>query len=269
MRYTNKRCSYSCTIGDQNGRPEFSIRIMEQGHEDIIFRADTPRNVWYKVLEPISKLRKDADMLKLFPTFLTGEDLFGLTEAAIQRITESLPGVDLIQHYTFRFGRSPLIDLPLAVNPTGCARSEPRRQAHLKRPHTLTSNTTSRSFHTTLAGEVASPYNKQFVHSKSSQYKRLKTEWKTNVYLARSQIQGLGLYATHDIEKHTMVIEYIGTLIRNEVANKCEADYEAANRGVYMFRLDDYTVVDATRSGNPARYINHLQPQLRGGGGEL
>ena len=58
-----------------------------------------------------------------------------------------------------------------------------------RRPHTLTSNTTSRSFHTTLAGEVASPYNKQFVHSKSSQYKRLKTEWKTNVYLARSQIQ--------------------------------------------------------------------------------
>lgn len=54
-----------------------------------------------------------------------------------------------------------------------------------------------------------------------------------------------------------MVIEYIGTLIRNEVANKWERDYEAANRGVYMFRIDDYTVVDATRSGNPARYINH------------
>lgn len=69
--------------------------------------------------------------------------------------------------------------------------------------------------------------------------------------------QGLGLYAAHDIEKHTMVIEYIGTLIRNEVANKWERDYEAANRGVYMFRIDDYTVVDATRSGNPARYINH------------
>ena len=29
------------------------------------------------------------------------------------------------------------------------------------------------------------------------------------------------------------------------------------NRGVYMFRIDDNTVVDATMSGGPARYINH------------
>ena len=29
------------------------------------------------------------------------------------------------------------------------------------------------------------------------------------------------------------------------------------NRGVYMFRIDDHTVVDATMSGGPARYINH------------
>ncbi len=29
------------------------------------------------------------------------------------------------------------------------------------------------------------------------------------------------------------------------------------NRGVYMFRIDDNTVVDATMAGGPARYINH------------
>ena len=29
------------------------------------------------------------------------------------------------------------------------------------------------------------------------------------------------------------------------------------NRGVYMFRIDDNTVVDATMSGGHARYINH------------
>lgn len=71
------------------------------------------------------------------------------------------------------------------------------------------------------------PYSKQFVHSKSSQYRRLKTEWKNNVYLARSRIQGLGLYAAKDLEKHTMVIEYIGTVIRNEVANRREKIYES------------------------------------------
>lgn len=39
--------------------------------------------------------------------------------------------------------------------------------------------------------------------------------------------QGLGLYAARDIEKHTMVIEYIGTIIRNEVANRKEKLYES------------------------------------------
>ncbi len=29
------------------------------------------------------------------------------------------------------------------------------------------------------------------------------------------------------------------------------------NRGVYMFRIDDNLVVDATMAGGPARYINH------------
>lgn len=45
----------------------------------------------------------------------------------------------------------------------------------------------------------------------------MQQEWKTNVYLARSKIQGLGLYAAKDIDMNTMVIEYIGEVIRNEV----------------------------------------------------
>ncbi|XP_045909761.1 histone-lysine N-methyltransferase 2C-like [Micropterus dolomieu] len=85
----------------------------------------------------------------------------------------------------------------------------------------------------------------------------MKADWKTNVYLARSRIQGLGLYAARDIEKCTMVIEYIGTIIRSEVANRKERLYESQNRGVYMFRIDNDFVIDATITGGPARYINH------------
>lgn len=43
----------------------------------------------------------------------------------------------------------------------------------------------------------------------------------------RSKIQGLGLYAARDIEKHTMVIEYIGEVIRPELAELREKKYEA------------------------------------------
>ncbi|KAL0158089.1 hypothetical protein M9458_046165, partial [Cirrhinus mrigala] len=115
----------------------------------------------------------------------------------------------------------------------------------------------SKAYQSTFTGEINTPYSKQFVHSKSSQYRRLKTEWKNNVYLARSRIQGLGLYAAKDLEKHTMVIEYIGTIIRNEVANRREKIYEEQNRGIYMFRINNEHVIDATLTGGPARYVNH------------
>ncbi|XP_026645202.1 histone-lysine N-methyltransferase 2C isoform X10 [Microtus ochrogaster] len=260
-RYANRRCRYLCSIEEKDGRPVFVIKIVEQGHEDLVLSDSSPKDVWDKILEPVACVRKNSEMLQLFPAYLRGEDLFGLTVSAVARIAESLPGVEACENYTFRYGRNPLMELPLAVNPTGCARSEPKMSAHVKRfvlrPHTLNSTSTSKSFQSTVTGELNAPYSKQFVHSKSSQYRRMKTEWKSNVYLARSRIQGLGLYAARDIEKHTMVIEYIGTIIRNEVANRKEKLYESQNRGVYMFRMDNDHVIDATLTGGPARYINH------------
>ncbi|XP_038546315.1 LOW QUALITY PROTEIN: histone-lysine N-methyltransferase 2C isoform X1 [Canis lupus familiaris] len=256
-RYANRRCRYLCSIEEKDGRPVFVIRIVEQGHEDLVLSDSSPKGVWDKILEPVACVRKQSEMLQLFPAYLKGEDLFGLTVSAVARIAESLPGVEACENYTFRYGRNPLMELPLAVNPTGCARSEPKMSAHVKRPHTLNSTSTSKSFQSTVTGELNAPYSKQFVHSKSSQYRKMKTEWKSNVYLARSRIQGLGLYAARDIEKHTMVIEYIGTIIRNEVANRKEKLYESQNRGVYMFRMDNDHVIDATLTGGPARYINH------------
>lgn len=51
-----------------------------------------------------------------------------------------------------------------------------------------------------------------------SQYQKMKKEWKNTVYLARSRIQGLGLYASRDIEMNSMIIEYKGEVIRSEVS---------------------------------------------------
>ncbi|KYO46958.1 histone-lysine N-methyltransferase 2D isoform E [Alligator mississippiensis] len=261
MRYANRRCRYLCSIEEKDGLPLFVIKVIEQGHEDLVLSDTTPKGVWDKILEPVASVRKESEMLQLFPGYLKGEDLFGLTASAVARIAESLPGVEACENYTFRYGRNPLMELPLAINPTGCARAEPKMSTHVKRfvlrPHTLNSTSTSKSFQSTVTGELNAPYSKQFVHSKSSQYRKMKTEWKSNVYLARSRIQGLGLYAARDIEKHTMVIEYIGTIIRNEVANRKEKLYESQNRGVYMFRIDNDHVIDATLTGGPARYINH------------
>uniref|UniRef100_A0A8C2CGU6 [histone H3]-lysine(4) N-methyltransferase n=1 Tax=Cyprinus carpio TaxID=7962 RepID=A0A8C2CGU6_CYPCA len=225
-RVPNRRCRYRCRIGEQDGRPLFEVRVLEHGYEDLHFRDTTPDGIWSKIVQQVAKLRDEAAMLKLFTEHVKGEEMYGLTVHAVMRITESLPGVENCQNYTFRYGRHPLMELPLMINPTGCARSEPKVLTHCKRPHTLNSTSMSKAYQSTFTGEINTPYSKQFVHSKSSQYRRLKTEWKNNVYLARSRIQGLGLYAAKDLEKHTMVIEYIGTIIRNEVASRREKIYE-------------------------------------------
>ncbi|VDK55390.1 unnamed protein product [Anisakis simplex] len=264
----------------------------------------------------------------------SGNALFGLTETAVSKMTESLPGVDQLLTYTFKHGGSPLMDLPLAVNPSGCARCEPRFRTLIKHRHHRTPpaaavpiqprTTSSTDFYyllfkspgmakfgidemflkiwssreitnvkfskngteftarggsnwanngvdaSTRAMLLASglspdiawgPYSRwepgQLSGSHYTQYQKMKREWKNNVYLARSRIQGLGLYAKRDIEMNAMIIEYKGEVIRSEVGEMREKRYEAQNRGVYMFRIDEERLVDATMAGGPARYINH------------
>ncbi|XP_063824510.1 histone-lysine N-methyltransferase 2C-like [Ostrinia nubilalis] len=258
MCRANSRCRYLCWISEDEGRPRFHVRAQDEPRTERA--AATPRAAWAEVLDAVAALRENRGedgVLKLWPNYVTGEDLFGLTEPAVVRVLESLPGIETLTDYRFKFGRSALLEGGLCVNPSGCARSEPRCKGAWRRvtrslvPATPTPAPPSPSDH------PACPYSKQFVHTKSSQYKKMKLEWRNNVYLARSKIQGLGLYAARDLEKHTMVIEYIGEIIRSELSEIREKQYEAKNRGIYMFRLDERRVIDATLSGGLARYINH------------
>uniref|UniRef100_A0A672PQZ4 [histone H3]-lysine(4) N-methyltransferase n=1 Tax=Sinocyclocheilus grahami TaxID=75366 RepID=A0A672PQZ4_SINGR len=255
MRHGQKRCRYVCSVEEHEGRPEFSIRVIEQGFEDLVLTDTTAKGVWDKVLGPVAERRAETGMLRLFPVYLKGEDLFGLTISAVTRIVESLPGVEACSRYRFRYGRNPMLVLPLSINPSGCARSELQTYPHHERsPCKINASSTLKKHISRLNG---SSHSKHFVHSKSSQYRRLTSDWKTNVYLAHSRIQGLGLFAARDIEKQTMVIEYMGDILRAEVAMGKELQYKAKNRPAYMFRIDSERVIDATRSGSPARYINH------------
>lgn len=263
LHLLHKRSKYICTVAERDGLPEFVVRVEEQGQPELEFRDSTTKGAFRQILGHVEKMRVDSGLVRLHPDFLQGEYLFGLSDLAVVRIIESLPGIEHISSYNFRFGRSPHMELPLAINPTGCARSEPKLRTHFQsvRPRTLMTRSMGSRLPASVSGITGvidhSPYMKQFIHSKSQQYRKLKTEWKNNVYLGRSRIQGLGLFAGRDLDKNTMVIEYIGDVIRNEVANRREKIYESQNRGIYMFRVNEDLVVDATISGGPARYINH------------
>ncbi|XP_031623064.1 histone-lysine N-methyltransferase SETD1 [Contarinia nasturtii] len=81
---------------------------------------------------------------------------------------------------------------------------------------------------------------------------------KKQLKFAKSSIHDWGLFAMEPIAADEMVIEYVGQMIRPVVADLRETKYEAIGIGSsYLFRIDLETIIDATKCGNLARFINH------------
>ena len=81
---------------------------------------------------------------------------------------------------------------------------------------------------------------------------------KKPVKFARSAIHNWGLYAMENIAANDMIIEYVGEKVRQQVADMRERQYLKSGIGSsYLFRIDEYTVIDATKRGGIARFINH------------
>lgn len=81
---------------------------------------------------------------------------------------------------------------------------------------------------------------------------------KKPVKFARSAIHNWGLYAMENIAANDMIIEYVGEKVRQQVADMRERQYLKSGIGSsYLFRIDDNTVIDATKRGGIARFINH------------
>lgn len=91
-------------------------------------------------------------------------------------------------------------------------------------------------------------------HFKFSQLKMRKKRLR----YAKSSIHSWGLFACEPIAMEDMVIEYVGETIRQSVGDLREKKYELEGiNSNYMFRIDSDTIVDATKCGNLARFINH------------
>ncbi|KAL5349974.1 histone methyltransferase set1 [Pseudogymnoascus australis] len=111
--------------------------------------------------------------------------------------------------------------------------------------------------------------NRRFVADLNDQKKTLGSEAdalrfnqlkkrKKPVKFARSAIHNWGLYAMENIAMNDMIIEYVGEKLRQSVADLRERTYLKSGIGSsYLFRIDENTVVDATKRGGIARFINH------------
>lgn len=81
---------------------------------------------------------------------------------------------------------------------------------------------------------------------------------KKHLRFSKSGIHDWGLFALEPIAADEMVIEYVGTVVRQSVAELREKQYERSGIGSsYLFRVDHETIIDATMVGNLARFINH------------
>ncbi|CAN6218692.1 unnamed protein product [Urochloa humidicola] len=96
---------------------------------------------------------------------------------------------------------------------------------------------------------------KEYIH-----YKQLKG-WK-HLVVYKSGIHGLGLYTSVFIPRGSMVVEYVGEIVGQRVADKREIEYQSGKRqqyksACYFFKIDREHIIDATRKGGIARFVNH------------
>lgn len=105
-------------------------------------------------------------------------------------------------------------------------------------------------------GEEKAVADKNLVQVKYRQMKAVPIEQR--LVARRSHIHGWGLFTKLEIPKHYPVVEYMGEIIRQRVADKREKAYELSGEGsCFMFRLDMKRIIDATKIGCMARFMNH------------
>lgn len=84
------------------------------------------------------------------------------------------------------------------------------------------------------------------------------TQSEAKLKLARSKIHGWGIFAVESVETGDFVIEYVGEVVRPRISDIREQHYKNLGIGSsYLFRVDDEMVVDATKCGGLARFMNY------------
>jgi hypothetical protein len=108
----------------------------------------------------------------------------------------------------------------------------------------------------TLKGEDKAQADRNQIQTKYRTMQAIPIEHR--LVARRSHIHGWGLFTKMDLDKDQPVVEYMGEVIRQPVADIREKAYEISGEGsCYMFRLDAQRIVDATKIGCMARFMNH------------
>uniref|UniRef100_A0A4W5P6L1 [histone H3]-lysine(4) N-methyltransferase n=1 Tax=Hucho hucho TaxID=62062 RepID=A0A4W5P6L1_9TELE len=229
-------------------------------------QADSIEVAWRAVIDGVLEARAGFHLKALPLGGVIGARVLGLLHDAVIFLLEQLQGAASCKQHRFRFHHSDTPDDELPINPSGCARTEV-----YSRKSTFDMFNFLASQHRQLPDIMSTPCDEEDddVLLKSTRratstelpmamrFRHLEKTSKEAVGVYRSEIHGRGLFCKRNIEAGEMVIEYAGNVIRAVLTDKREKYYDRKGIGCYMFRIDDFDVVDATMHGNAARFINH------------
>ncbi|XP_061616531.1 histone-lysine N-methyltransferase 2B [Phyllopteryx taeniolatus] len=263
-----------CSSDDEAPLPKHKKRsYMNQPHlrfeitsdDGFSVKANSMEVAWRAVIDGVQEARAAFRLRQLPLGCMSGPRVLGVVHDAVIFLLEQLHGAADCKSHRFRFHRCDGVEEELPLNPSGCARGEVyTRKATFDMFNFLASQ------HRALPDSVG-PYDdeddefplKSSRRATSSElpmamrFRHLEKTSKEAVGVYRSLIHGRGLFCKRNIEAGEMVIEYAGTVIRSVLTDKREKYYDSKGIGCYMFRIDDFDVVDATMQGNAARFINH------------
>jgi hypothetical protein len=218
---------------------------------------------------------------------LNGSQFFGYGMTHIRKALEISPGVEAVvatlneasPQYEFCYSQPSvesiveLIRKRAAVaaekkleNSSGCARTEGMTAVARSGGSDRITRALVRNVDADIGGSELSGGKKQDTEKAKAdrsrtalQYRQMKAvPIEQRLVAKRSHIHGWGLFTKVDIPKNSMIVEYMGEIIRRSVADRREKQYEISGEGsCYMFRLDLQRIVDATMIGCMARFMNH------------
>ncbi|XP_058531187.1 histone-lysine N-methyltransferase 2B isoform X1 [Ochotona princeps] len=240
------------------------LRFEISSEDGFSVEAESLEGAWRALIEKVQEARGHARLRHLSFSGMSGARLLGIHHDAVIFLAEQLPGAQRCQHYKFRYHQQGEGQEEPPLNPHGAARAE----VYLRKC-TFDMFNFLASQHRVLPEGATCDEEEDEVQLRSTRratslelpmamrFRHLKKTSKEAVGVYRSAIHGRGLFCKRNIDAGEMVIEYSGIVIRSVLTDKREKFYDGKGIGCYMFRMDDFDVVDATMHGNAARFINH------------
>ncbi|XP_029303050.1 LOW QUALITY PROTEIN: histone-lysine N-methyltransferase 2A [Cottoperca gobio] len=245
-----------------DSKPKKGIIFEICSEDGFHIRCESIEEAWKSLTDKVQEARSNARLNELSFEGVNGLRMLGVVHEAVVFLLEQLYGSRHCRSYRFRFHKPEETDKP-PINPHGSARAEihhrrsvfdmfnflasKHRQPPEYRPQEDDED----------EGQLRTARRAAMELPLAVRFKQLKATSKETVGVYRSPIHGRGLFCKKTIDAAEMIIEYSGNVIRSVLTDKREKYYDGKGIGCYMFRIDDYEVVDATVHGNAARFINH------------